>query len=296
MVLPETDLVTTLVKTPEYQLQNMPRQQLAALISGDRKIKDWNLPLSFFESVSEAACGGNAEKILIEFVTHYAIHLGRDLPKSAMFQRGTILNHHLQVRDAIEDPSFLYIYRDPRAAINSISSVAQQKYSSFQSSKMGRSDIIGLAYAWRKYHRLFRSIADSQSSRTIEVRYRDLCLETDDAINRLLDQLGLNRSTKPNQTGSVVSGTDQEIHKNIYRSPDLSRLDGWQSEFAPGAGRIVERILSEELERLDLAPYFSKLPTSLPRESVTLTQHGFAYCIAEMHHLLRRLTRKISRR
>jgi hypothetical protein len=90
----------------------------------------------------------------------------------------------------------------------------------------------------------------------IEVRYEDLCLNKEQIVRQILEQIGASYSSGVDKSSFTIAEKEKSIHTLVGQSPVLARMEAWQSELSHWQGVVFEFITAKGLIAKDYKLWF----------------------------------------
>ncbi len=196
------------------------------------------------DELQRLSFGARGIRPLIEdLVVRAAARDGRSPPDVAVIKSGRHLRAARHILADIPDARFLYIVRDPRAAIAS-KLVTERPYVPGQ--KMAWAGVGAAALQWCWYGRLARRL--SRSAPLLVVKYESLLKDAAGTSEALAQFLESRRGTGGPRYR--VPDAEREIHQRaIADGLDASRASAWRAELSPGDQAVIESVCGREMRR-----------------------------------------------
>jgi hypothetical protein len=183
------------------------------------------------------------------------------------------------LRSTYPNASFIHIYRDVRAVVNSALHT-QRPYHPGQ--KMGRGDPWFRAKGWNRYvthmHRL--SISGEPIA---QVSYESFCHEPQLVLERLMNDFCLCEVSKADLGSLAVSSQELSIHQNVNKPPLKERLNAWETELKPWQVVVCESLAAEGMGELGY------------KKQTRLRRHSMYLCYGYFYHVYATLKFKLGR-
>ena len=194
--------------------------------------------------VERLAAEARGIRPLIEgLVARAAAQLGRGVPAIAVIKSGRHLRAARRILAEIPDARFVYVVRDPRAAIGS-KLVTDRPYVPGQ--KMAWAGPFAAALQWRWYGRLARHLANVAPVHTL--RYEALLADPVGVLDGLARFLAVPRA--PGGARYRVPAAEQGIHARVLAEGlDASRAAAWRSELSREDQTVIEVLCGREMRR-----------------------------------------------
>ena len=193
------------------------------------------------ERLSAGARG--IQPLIDELVARAAARDGRGRPAVAVIKSGRHLRVARRILADIPDAHFLYVVRDPRAAIASKLST-ERPYVPGQN--MAWAGVGAAALQWCWYGRLARRLGSS--SPFLAVKYESLLVDRAGTYMALERFLG-----SPRGAGGVryrVPDAERSIHGRVIADGfDGSRASAWRAELSRDDQSVIESVCGREMRR-----------------------------------------------
>lgn len=148
------------------------------------------------------------------------------------------------------DLRFIFVYRDPRAVVNS-KLRTQRPY--YKREVMAWGGSATAAFRWGNYCKAIGRAKDAGVS-VIEICYEEFLSGHDAILRRLADSLGLTFQETPYNEYRIPE-TEHEIHQLVLGDRfELSRSAAWQRELKPRDVRVIEASVYYEMTRRGYKP------------------------------------------
>jgi Sulfotransferase family len=193
------------------------------------------------QRLSSAARG--VRPLIEDLVVRAAALDGRNPPDVAVIKSGRHLRAARRIFADIPDARFLYLVRDPRAAIAS-KLVTERPYLPGQ--KMAWAGVGAAALQWCWYGRLARRLARSWP--LLALKYESLLKDAAGTSEALAKFLGSRLGT--GGARYRVPEAERAIHERaIADGLDLSRASAWRAQISPGDQAVIESVCGREMRR-----------------------------------------------
>ena len=197
------------------------------------------LPPAELKRISAEAQG--IRPLIEALATQAAATQGRAAPAVALIKSGRHLRASRQILMDVPDARFVYIVRDPRAAIAS-KLVTDRPYVPGQ--KMAWAGTCAAALQWRWYGRLARRLG--RKAPVLGLRYEALL----DGHSNVLADLSRFLESPLGSGGSRyrVPPAEQAIHGRVLAAGiDVARTSAWRSELSEEDQAVIEILCGQEM-------------------------------------------------
>lgn len=150
-----------------------------------------------------------------------------------------------KVKDLFPDSKFVLIYRDLRAIYSS-----QTKTVSTDTNKIMTVSPIKTAIHFNIVCRIIQKYAKNEWF--YSVKYENLVMNTELEIHKVLDFLNVGSLTKTENQNyfNKLSEKQKQIHKNLNKTPQADRIDGWRNELDNVSISIIQQLSGKSLRSL----------------------------------------------
>lgn len=283
IVPPESNIVTSILK--KFGLSAIQSsddlESVLRILAEDPKFADWDIPVSSVAQQLKAKPYPISLRDIIGGI--FGMYCCNNDSHQRIFglKKGPCALHFAELARIFPECKFIGIIRDGRAVFNS-----QKKSIVSTTGKPFESSPVVCAQKWQGMIRLFRSISDIFPDRIRIIHYESLVQEPERNLKELASFLGQEYSAIP-VDGKLYAIPDRykDLHENVKRPPDISRIHAWQNELPPAEIATFERIASHTLEQEGYALHQhpdAKTPVSLSCNS----KHPVVYMPVNVHHSL----------
>ncbi len=284
LVLPELRLPKLLASHDIAKSEN-PKQTLLQLVNRDHQFAALDMSMEEVEACIDRMPGNTAEDFLLEIARALA-HRKNLNPKAVLYKCGSAGRQWPELRKQMPNTSFIHIYRDARAAVNS---AMQTERPYHPGQKMGRGDPWGSARYWSDFVARMGELREAGEP-VYEIRYEDLCESPQRLLQEFADICGVSRSAGGGAE-FAVSAREEDIHVNVDKNAMPERIEAWKKEMPRWQGLLIEWLAGDELRRRGYVLFYAdcmSLPHKLPRLA-----YGYCYhLVATLYfHVRRRLVR-----
>ena len=195
-----------------------------------------------------SAEAGGVLPLIDALVARAAASQGLAMPDVAVIKSGMHLRASRRILADAPNARFVYVVRDPRAAI---ASKLETERPYVPGQKMAWAGAFAAAIQWRWYGRLAHSLGRRAPLRT--VRYEALLENPDVVLEDLSGFLGTPRGTGGGRYGVPVA--ERAIHERVLTPGlDASRASAWRSSLSREDQAVIEMICSGEMRRWGYEP------------------------------------------
>jgi hypothetical protein len=201
------------------------------------------LELSDAEVAQLSADARGIRPLIEALVARAAAREGRSAPAVAVIKSGRHLRAARRILADIPGARFVYVVRDPRAAIAS-KLVTDRPYVPGQ--KMAWAGPFAAALQWRWYGRLARELARAAPVRTVP--YEALLADSAGVLEALAQFLSIQRAL--GGAHYRVPDAERAIHGRVLAEGlDASRAAAWRSELSREDQTVIEILCGSEMRR-----------------------------------------------
>jgi hypothetical protein len=196
------------------------------------------------DELQRLSSGARGIRPLIEdLIACAAARDGRGRPAVAVIKSGRHLRAARRILADIPDARFLYVVRDPRAAIAS-KLMTERPYVPGQ--KMAWAGVGAAALQWCWYGRLARRLA--KSAPLLALKYESLLEDSAGTSEAVAQFLGSRRGA--GGARYRVPDAERAIHQRaLADGVDASRASAWRAELSPGDQAVIESVCGREMRR-----------------------------------------------
>jgi len=260
---------------------------LSGLMSGDPKLKHWNLKISDFNDISQYQ---NNFEIFVEILKKYRDQVKPEA-STILFKADTIA----YFCDNIPEGSFkrygikiISIIRDGRASYAS----QRETIGAIKQKPMNRNPIKAAAL-WKKWIRFYSN--HESDPRFVYVRFEELINNFYNQFNHLLTDLVLDKEIESKkEKGDLfkrIPPNQRAMHQNVLKSPLPEKIDMWKQILSPIHIEIFEKVSRKELIQMGYV-------LMNPESNKVLTYIALAYYWIIHYYqssLIRRWIRKVGK-
>lgn len=244
-VTPEVRFDRLLGRSPGWWRRHGP-ERVAALLDACRVPEKLNLAR---ESVQRVAAAHRAARPLVEALLTEARRLeGAGVISTAVVKSGLHLRAARRVLADIPDARFVFIVRDPRAAIASKLTTARPYH---PGQTMAWAGAFYAALQWRQYARRARALRGRAPLHALT--YESVIERHDEALQgiaRFLDS-GIGAAAGAYR----IPPAEHAIHARVLAGGvDAGRAQAWRESLAPRDQAVIELVCAGEMRRFGYAP------------------------------------------
>lgn len=239
---PETWYILDLVKKFPANQPLTPEQQLAAteIVTSHYRWPDLNIRVDELKEWMSLQEEPSLRGFLETIYQQYARREGKGVWGDKTPPYVNILP---ELSDIFPEARFIHLVRD-----------GHDVSKSFQNMGTYGPGLYANAAEWKKSVNAFRSASarDSINSRTVEIRYEDLVLDTVPTIKRICDFIGIEFAPTmldwEHNLSEKIPSREAHIHSKLSRKPRASDVLRWEKEMSPLEVLIVESHIANELK------------------------------------------------
>lgn len=154
------------------------------------------------------------------------------------------------------DARFIYVYRDPRAQVNSVRHMP-----------FGSRLLTANTFFWNRVQKHILKLKSSMPDRILCVAYEDLVRNSKDSLTSIcrfvqipFDEKMLHYHESGDTIKSEYGLNDPSILKygeSSFRAPDAALIDKWQNDLSERDIRIIEAGCQRQMKKLNYSPRYS---------------------------------------
>lgn len=262
VMLPEFNLLDILLNEGDEAVKEMGAPKILELMKLDRQLINLNFSADMLQEIANRNAGKNIKSIIEDVISHYASMQSRN-PVFVILKKGSYLFRYKQLHSLFPEAIFLHIYRDGRAAINSMIHTYRPYY---PNEKFLRGDIVYAARRWKNYLGKVHSLKKENLIPVVEIRYEDLCLSPEETVRPFISKIGIayDESYESNAISTFDVGSQEKtIHSRIHDAPILKRIEAWKKELPIWQGTAIEMQIGHVLEANGYDIWFKKRTNKL---------------------------------
>lgn len=244
-VLPEMGFLLKLLTLREAGVI-VKGHDLFKLIASDVRVDALDLSNELLEEISNRNSSSDIASLLTDIAYQ---RLGRD-PALIVFKLNSFIYFRDHLAQALPGLVYIHIVRDPRAVVNSMLKTQITEKAGFD---MARGSAVYASKEWRRYVRTLRN--DANNGTYFTLKYENLDEKFQGFVRELFGHFSLSlRQAADTKSKYIVSSVDTDIHVNIFKDFQNSRLEAWREELSQEGIEIVECLCWDEMREYGYSP------------------------------------------
>lgn len=216
--------------------------------------------------------------------------LGQYSEKNIIIKNGRHVKYLEELASLIrQDMKILYIYRDPRAVINSKLKTSRPYY---PKEVMAWGGVLIAGLQWNHYTKLINKYNKIDRLAVYKVSYEELITQQMNILKNTASFLGIQVKKTSSGKGYVIPENEGEIHRLVDQKPNKKRLLGWKQELSKSklkkiecvTGKYMEQLRYERTQLSSRSSCFLIILISIPEVVFNILRHY-------VYHLMRRFTK-----
>ncbi len=278
---PENNMISIILDKYEkdYIASEKDFQRLYKLLREDRKFADLDLQYNEIKDIVEYPL--SISNFIVRLMEVYRRNHFSSA-KLIVFKKGNYIKHYRAIKHYFPMAKFICLIRDGRAVFNS------KKRSIYSGTgKPFLRSPYKAAKKWNKTIRLIRQMEEEIGDDILVIRYEDLIKDTKHYLEMLSYFMGFSGYVqKQKDLAYFVPERYGDLHRNINKSPLVSRIDDWKSKLTKNEIFLYESVAHRQLKDNGYDLWFA--PKALKRKSLVVFMY-FAF-------LMQRIRDKVNKK
>lgn len=288
VVLPELNFIERLLLLNRNELNELEMKTIHEFVFNDHQAEG----LTYSKELACRLIYKHKQDGIAHIICSLAAQQAKDVEQKVQFvfvKLSQLLKVSTAIFNAIDNPLFVHIYRDPRAVTNS---ALQSRNPYSPKELLYRGDPWYVAQLWCRYISDIKKLSE-RTSDVYEICYENFISDPSTAIMQLFIDLSLPETDSPG-CEFEVSKAERNLHTLIKKDAVVSRIDAWREELTLLQGTVVEWVSRRQMKERGYECYY--LAKSNNWKQFALISFGFIcsgllaakyYYFRFIHYLIR---------